>query len=63
MIVRGIEEQVARSQAVALGCEPMNAMSDFHLPFDVACLAAFVDQQTDHGGAVLDGEPKHLVEA
>ena len=58
-----VEDQVARRQAVALGGDLVDAVGDLHLPLDVAGLAALVDQQADHGRAVLAGQRHHPVEA
>ena len=58
-----VEDQVARREAVALGRDLGDAMGDLHLPLDVACLAALVDQQADDGRAVVAREGEHTVHA
>ena len=58
-----VEDQVARRQPVALGGDLVDAVGDLHLPLDVAGLTTLVDEQADHGRAVLAGERHHPVEA
>ena len=41
----------------------MNAVSNFHLPFEITCLAAFVDQKTNNSCAVIACQGKDPVEA
>ena len=57
-----VEDQVARLQPVALGGDLGDAVGDLHLPLDVAGLAALVDEQADHGSAVVAGEREHAVQ-
>ncbi len=59
----GVEDQVAVRQPVALGGDLGDAVGDLHLPLDVACLTALVDQQADHRRAVVAGEGEHPVHA
>ena len=53
---QGVEDQVARLEAVARGGDVVDAMRDPHLPLEVAGLALLVDEQADDRGAVLPGE-------
>ena len=58
---QGVEDEVLRLHAVALGGECEQAVGHPHLPVDVAGLALLVDEQAHHGGAVLPGHAEHPV--
>ena len=58
---QSVEDQIARIESVTLGSDVMESVSDLHLPFDVSRLAAFVDEETDHGGAVIASQGEHSV--
>ena len=59
---QGVEDEVARLEAVAVGGEVVDAVGDPHLPLDVAGLALLVDEQADDRRAVLAGELEDAVE-
>ena len=58
-----VENEVAVRQAVALGGDLGDAMSNAHLPLNVASLSFFVDEQTNNCGAVIARESEHAVES
>ena len=58
-----VEDEIAGRQAVALGGDLVQAVGDFHLPFDIACLATFVDQQTNDSGTVVASQREDAIES
>ncbi len=60
---QGVEEQVARLQAVAVDGQVVDGLGRPHLPVGRAGLALLVDARRHHGGAVLPGQSEEPVEA
>jgi len=59
----GVEDEVARREAIALGGDLVQAVGDLHLPLHIAGLATFVDQETNDGGAIIARQGEHAVHA
>ena len=60
---QGIKDEVGGIQPVARGGDGVDSMGDLHLPFQIAGLSTFVDQQTDHGCPVLTGQSHDPVQS
>ena len=58
-----VKNQIGSRQPITLGGDLVQAMGDLHLPFHIAGLAAFIDQQTNDSSAIVTGKRKDAIHA
>ena len=60
---QGIKDEVACVKPVSLSGNVVKSVCNFHLPFHIACLATFVNEQANNSCAIVARKREHAVKA